>query len=185
MLEKHDRHIDENVLSGRAPLIDRIFIVGNGGSGKSWLAIELASRLQSPLTHLDDLHWLPNFAGERARHERDRLVAEVAEGQSWIMEGIYGSILRQVFSRVTTLIWLDIPDDECIANLMRRGQTDGGTQDQFEELLAYTRAYRIRRNHLNSFEAHQWFFDQHPHQKFRLSSRSEIADFVANLRSAN
>ncbi len=39
------------------------------------------------------------------------------------MEGIYGSILKQVFPRVTTLIWLDISDDECVSNLIQRGQT--------------------------------------------------------------
>ncbi|TCU11214.1 AAA family ATPase [Rhizobium sullae] len=162
--------------------MDRIFIVGNGGSGKSWLAEELAAKLRLPLTHLDDLHWLPGFAGERPRHERDQLVAEAADGASWIMEGIYGSILKQVFSRVTTLIWLDVADDECISNLMRRGQTDGGTPEQFEELLEYTRGYRLRKNHLNSFEGHQWFFGQHPNQKYRLSNRSEVTDFLAGLR---
>ncbi len=165
----------------RERVMDRIFVVGNGGSGKSWLAKELAAKLRFPLTHLDDLHWLPGFAGERPRHERDQLVAEAADGASWIMEGIYGSILKQVFSRVTTLIWLDIADDECISNLMRRGQADGGTPEQFQELLEYTRAYRLRKNHLNSFEGHQWFFGQHPNQKYRLSSRSEVADFLGSL----
>lgn len=39
--------------------MDRIFIAGNGGSGKSWLTKHLATKLLLPLTHLDDLHWLP------------------------------------------------------------------------------------------------------------------------------
>ncbi len=126
-------------------MMDRIFIVGNGGSGKTWLSKQLAERLHAPLIHLDDLHWLPNFAGERPRQERDRLVTEAADGSNWIIEGLYGSILRQVFSRVTTLIWLDVSDDECISNLVQRGQTEGGTQEQFEELLEYTRGYRLQK----------------------------------------
>jgi adenylate kinase family enzyme len=162
-------------------MMDRIFIVGNGGSGKTWLSKQLAERLHAPLIHLDDLHWLPNFAGERPRQERDRLVTEAADGSNWIIEGLYGSILRQVFSRVTTLVWLDVSDDECISNLVQRGQTEGGTQEQFEELLEYTRGYRLRKNHLNSFEGHQWFFEQHPFQKFRLSSRPDIAAFLAEV----
>ncbi|MGP4691849.1 AAA family ATPase [Agrobacterium cavarae] len=162
--------------------MDRIFIVGNGGSGKSWLAKELAARLGFPITHLDDLHWLPGFAGERPRHERDQLVAEAAGNVSWIIEGIYGSILKQVFPRITTLIWLDLADDECISNLVRRGQTDGGTPEQFEELLEYTRGYRLRKNHLNSFEAHHWFYEQYPKEKYRLSSRSEVTDFSVHFQ---
>ncbi len=163
--------------------MDRIFIVGNGGSGKSWLAKRLATKLRLPVTHLDDFHWLPSFAGERPRHERDALVAEVATSASWIMEGIYGSILQLVFPRVTTLIWLDVADDECIANLENRGQTNGGTQEQFEELLKYTRGYRLRKKHLNSFEAHLWFYEQHPEQKHRLSSRSEVSSFLSSIQS--
>lgn len=158
--------------------MDRIFIMGNGGSGKTWLAGRLADKRCIPAVHLDDLHWMPNFAGERPRHERDRLVAEAAEGSSWVMEGIYGTILKQVFPLITTLIWLDIADDECISNLRQRGQTGGGTEEQFEELLEYTRGYRLRKNHLNSFDAHHWFFEQHPLQKWRLSGRSDVAAFL-------
>lgn len=69
--------------------MDRIFIIGNGGSGKTWLADKLGEKLEAPVTHLDNLHWLPNFAGERVRSERDRLVADAADGPYWIIEGIY------------------------------------------------------------------------------------------------
>lgn len=161
--------------------MDRIFIIGNGGSGKTWLAEQLANRLQVPEVNLDDLHWMPSFAGERPRHERDRLVAEAAAGSSWVMEGIYGSVLWQVLTRVTTLIWLDVPDDECISNLLQWGQTGGGTDEQFEELLEYTRGYRLRENHMNSFDGHRRLFEEHSLQKLRLSSRSEIAAFLATV----
>ncbi|TIW61012.1 MAG: AAA family ATPase [Mesorhizobium sp.] len=163
--------------------MDRIFVIGNGGSGKSWLAERLAERLHVPSVHLDDLHWLPNFAGERPRGERDRLVAEAADDSLWVMEGVYGSILKQVLQRVTTLIWLDLPVEECVSNILQRGQTGGGTDEQFNELLEYTRGYNLRQNHLNSFEGHERLFEVHPSQKFRLSSRSEMASFFAKVEA--
>lgn len=159
----------------------RIFIVGNGGSGKTWLAQKLGREMQLPIIHLDDLHWLPNFAGERPRDERDRLVAQAAEGDGWIMEGIYGSIFKQVQSRVESLLWLDIADEECVSNLKERGQTGGGTAEQFEELLEYTRGYRHRKNHLNSFDAHEAFFMAHAAHKVRLSARSEMTTLLAEI----
>ncbi|TCL62700.1 adenylate kinase family enzyme [Rhizobium sp. BK251] len=161
--------------------MDRVFIMGNGGSGKTWLAQQLARRLQLPAFHLDDFHWLPNFVAERPREERDRLVARAADSSSWIMEGIYGSILRQVASRVTMLIWLDFPDDECISSLLQRGQTGGGTEEQFKELLDYTRGYRLRKNHMNSFDAHERFFEEHSLRRLRLCSRLEVAGFLATV----
>lgn len=162
----------------------RVFVVGNGGSGKTWLTERLAERLRVPSVHLDNLHWLPNFAGERPRDERDRLVTEAANGDAWVMEGIYGSVLKQVLPRVTTLIWLDLSVDECVSNLLQRGQTGGGTDEQFEELLEYTRGYTLRQNHLNSFGGHQRLFEAHPLQKVRLSSRSEAASFLAKVEVA-
>jgi len=159
--------------------MERIFVIGNSGSGKTWLANRLVGELCLPAVHLDDLHWLPKFAGERSREERSRLVTEAANNSEWIMEGIYGLILQQVLPRVTTLIWLDISVDECISNLQHRGQTVGGSDEQFQELLEYTRGYPIRQNHLNSFEGHQRLFDAHTREKIKIVSRSDAASFLA------
>ena len=52
--------------------------MGNGGSGKSWLAYELARRHEFPVVHLDDLQWMPGFAWERPHEEQNRLVAQPA-----------------------------------------------------------------------------------------------------------
>lgn len=76
---------------------------------------------------------------------------------------------------MTALIWLDFPVEECVSNLLQRGQTGGGTDEQFKELLEYTRGYNLRQNHLNSFEGHKRLFEVHSSQKFRLSSRSDMA----------
>jgi len=162
----------------------RIFIIGNAGSGKTWLAGELVRKLRAPVVHLDELHWLPNFAGERPRPERDRLVDAAAAGDSWIMEGIFGSILRQVLPRVTTLVWLDLSEEECVANLMQRGQTDGGTDAQFQELLDYARGYRLRRDHPNSFDGHWQLFDAFAVERARLLSRADAAQYLRTFGSA-
>lgn len=160
--------------------MDRVFVIGNGGSGKTWLTEKLSEKRSAPSVHLDDLHWLPNFVGERPRSERDRLVDDAANNPSWIMEGIYGSVLTQVFARVTTLIWLDLSLDECLSNLVHRGQTGGGTNEQFEELLGYTRAYHDRQN-LNSYEGHRRLFAEFALTKFRLSNRADTSAFLLGV----
>jgi len=162
--------------------MDRIFVMGNSGSGKTWLTEKISKELSIPSIHLDDLHWLPNFAGERPRSERDHLVDTAANHPSWIMEGIYGSVLTQVITRITTLIWLDVSLDDCLSNLMHRGQTGGGTDEQFEELLDYSRAYHDRQN-LNSYEGHSRLFSEFELSKFKLSSRTDASAFLLGIKA--
>ncbi|MBY3389177.1 AAA domain-containing protein [Rhizobium laguerreae] len=49
--------------------MDRIFMMGNGGSGKTWLARQLAERLHHPAFHLDDFHWMPNLRADTSRDQ--------------------------------------------------------------------------------------------------------------------
>jgi adenylate kinase family enzyme len=37
----------------------RIMIVGQPGSGKSWLAGQIGKRLGLPVHHMDHIHWQP------------------------------------------------------------------------------------------------------------------------------
>jgi adenylate kinase family enzyme len=37
----------------------RIIIIGNSGSGKTWLARQLAEDAPCPVIHLDDIFWEP------------------------------------------------------------------------------------------------------------------------------
>ncbi|WP_260687557.1 hypothetical protein [Rhizobium laguerreae] len=43
--------------------------MGNGGSGKTWLARQLAERLHHPAFHLDDFHWMPNLRADTSRDQ--------------------------------------------------------------------------------------------------------------------
>lgn len=68
------------------------------------------------MTHLDDMHWEPGHYGiARKRERRDKLVLEAAATERWIMEGVYGQLANMVLDRVNSLMWLDLPEEECIA----------------------------------------------------------------------
>ncbi len=130
--------------------------MGNGGSGKTWLARKLGDVLGHQVIHLDDLHWEPgNYGIARDRALRDKDVQRAAEADRWIMEGVYGQLVHMAMGRATTLIWLDLPEDECMANIRRRGIQGNGSQTRFQDLLQWVAEYRIRKNNWNSFDAHK------------------------------
>ena len=70
-----------------------------------------------------------------------------------MIEGVYGWLARVALPSATTLIWLDIDDGECIANLKRRGLRRGG-DETFAALLAWAGDYRVRDN-ANSYAGHE------------------------------
>jgi adenylate kinase family enzyme len=161
---------------------DRLLIMGNGGSGKTWLAGRLAHILGHRVIHLDDLHWEPGGYGiARDKAVRNKLVMEAAAAERWMMEGVYGQVVDIVLGRVTTLIWLDVPEEECLRNVRARGRQGGGSETAFRDLLTWVAGYRKRKNNWNSFEAHEKLFHAYDGPKARLTDRAEIAGYVKSV----
>jgi adenylate kinase family enzyme len=148
---------------------------GDGGSGKTWLANQLGCALDLPIIELDDFHWEPGYTGiARDKQLVADLVQNAALADQWIMEGVYGWLANIVLHRVTTLIWIDLPEAECIENTKHRGYQGGETEQAFEDQLKWIAEYRVRTNS-NSFKAHAQLFSAHPGPKSLLKSRGEIA----------
>ncbi len=153
----------------------RIVIMGNGGSGKTWLALRLAEPLGLPLVHLDDVHWEPGrygIARDRAVVHED--VRALASGEAWLIEGVYGRYVDIALPRTTALVWLDLSEDECVANILRRGIQGGESQGAFDGLVKWVSEYRVRKNNWNSFDAHLKLFESFSGHKARLTNRDEI-----------
>ena len=160
----------------------RTMIMGNGGSGKTWLAVRLAEAFSLKAIHFDDLHWEPNRYGvERDRALRNADVHAASLEDAWVMEGVYGQLINLVIRRVTTLIWLDLSEEACIKNVKDRGAQGGESEESFLNLITWVAEYRSRKNNWNSYDAHQKFFDFHEGPKFRLKNRADINDLLADV----
>jgi adenylate kinase family enzyme len=163
----------------------RTVILGNGGSGKSWLAGRLASAVGASATDLDSIHWLPG--GFNARRDPALAVAMVREAASrerWILEGVYGWLAEPALPRATALILLDIDDRECVANVRARGLRDGEDEASLASLVDWIADYRVRQN-ANSFHRHEQLFDRFEGAKRRLTSRDQIAAELASITATD
>lgn len=97
----------------------RVLVVGPCGAGKSTLAVELAQKLDLPLFHLDKLNWQPGWI-ESSREQLIERIEEVISGESWLLEGTYGSTLPQRLPRADTVVYLDYPVSLCLWRLLKR-----------------------------------------------------------------
>lgn len=162
--------------------LQRTLIIGNGGSGKTWLAGELCDLLGLAAIHLDDLRWEPGQYG-KAR-DNQLVVDEVvraAQAEAWLMEGVYGWLAKAVIPRATQLIWIDLPEDECLANVRARGIQGGGSEADFQALLQWVGEYRLR-NNSSCFAAHLQLFEAFEGAKVRLMGRGEMSAYLEGVR---
>lgn len=162
----------------------RVAIMGNGGSGKTWLARQLSLLLDRAPVHLDDIYWQPGPHGNGIARDKAIVIEEIRElslTSGWIIEGVYGWVINVILPRATTLVFLDLPEDECIANIRARGKQGGETDASFEELIDWASKYRERRNNWNSFESHLRMFEEFPNEKVRLRSRTEVFEYLDKM----
>jgi adenylate kinase family enzyme len=163
--------------------LSRTVILGNGGSGKSWLAERLARPLNAPAIDLDSIHWLPGgYNARRDPAEARAAVREMAGADRWIIEGVYGWLASEALPRATALILLDIADDECVQNVLARGVRRGGDEASHATLIEWIKDYRIRQN-ANSFAAHVGLYEAFTGPKVRLFCRADLAEQVATTES--
>jgi len=156
--------------------LTRTLIIGNSGSGKSWLAQRLAEQLQAPWTDLDQIHWLSDeHSIARPRNEALGMARRAASEERWVIEGVYGWIVSEILHRATTLIWLCIDDVDCVANIRRREADD---DERLVAMMEWASSYRTR-NDSSGFAAHQRMFDDFGASKIRLTNRVEITDFAS------
>ncbi len=103
----------------------RVCIIGCGGSGKSTLAVKLGTLLDLPVVHLDAVHWRPNWEKPprdvwRCEH------GELLERETWILDGNYGSTMRERIDASDTVVLLALSRFTCLYRIVKRSFTHLG-----------------------------------------------------------
>jgi adenylate kinase family enzyme len=107
--------------------MDRIAIIGCGGSGKTTLGRQLADKINAPITHLDGIYYdsaWNTLPPEKFTAIQQELVAE----PRWVIDGNFASTLPIRLQRADTVVFLDIPPIVCLWGILQRRRRYRGGQ---------------------------------------------------------
>jgi adenylate kinase family enzyme len=102
-------------------VVRRVLVIGSPGSGKSWFADQLGSRLGLPVVHLDRLYHDPGmgFSADKPAWRR-YVVDELLRRDCWVMDGHYPATLDARLRASDSVVYLDYPTHVCLARAVRR-----------------------------------------------------------------
>jgi len=100
---------------------NKIIILGNNGSGKSWLAKRLAAATGLPLIHLDAHLWRPGWEMP-TREEWLEKNKQFIAGERWIIDGMcsHGGTMELRFAAAELAIILDVNRFTCVLGVLGR-----------------------------------------------------------------
>jgi len=170
-----------------------IFIFGNAGSGKSYLARHLSQIYQLETLHLDHISFLDkhytNYIDLKDRlNSTQEFIAKHKNG--FIIEGVYDDILINISSDINTLIFLDLPWEEAEKGLRDRNFDPQMTskkkhEESKESFIAYAKKYYERKDFEVCQESHDYLFNSIiVEEKIRLKSREEVNEFINAMKSS-
>jgi adenylate kinase family enzyme len=107
--------------------VDRVAIIGCGGSGKSWLTRELGVTLGIRPVHLDGLYYEQDWQ-PLAREPFAGLQRELVAAPRWVIDGNYASTLPIRLETADTVIFLDLPAWTCLRGITQRRLRHRGGQ---------------------------------------------------------
>lgn len=105
--------------------MERILVIGCGGSGKSTLSRQLGDKTGLPVVHLDKLFWHSGWV-ESSREEIDEKIRRETAKDSWIIDGNYMRTLPLRLQRCDTVVYLDFSRMACILGAVKRVLTTYG-----------------------------------------------------------
>lgn len=162
----------------------RSVIIGNSGSGKTWLAQRLAEKQAADVTHLDDIFWMPGgFDIKREDGEVSQLIESARRSKNWIAEGVFGNLASRFLIDADVLLWLDIPWQLCKLRLETRGSESKAHMGRVQSdqglraLLQWAGDYYSRTNSC-SLAGHSEIFNSFQGVRYRFTTESEVLGFL-------
>ncbi len=155
----------------KLPTAERIVVIGTSCTGKSTFARLLSAKTALPIVELDELYWAPEWKPVDPATFRQR-VLENTSGHGWIVVGNYAAVRDVLWSRATTVLWLNYGFALTFSRAVRRTVRRAFTREQ----LWNGNRESIRRSFFSRESILWWVITTHRHRRdefARLRARAE------------
>lgn len=166
----------------------KILVIGNSGSGKTWLGKKLATILSIPHVELDKIFWEPGSHNKKRMDEVvEADIKRIQGSRSWVVEGVFGHLVDHFVFIADTLVHLDLPWEECERNLLIRGSESSKqldhkkAEENFQVLLEWASEYDTRDSKASE-KYHCALFDCFSGKKHRVYNRDEINQLLKHCK---
>ena len=163
-------------------------IIGNTGSGKTWLANQLALTTGSHVVHFDEIYWTPGgFDVRRSDEDVAEIVSAHLSQPTWVAEGVFGNLAKTFLSTATELIWLDPGQDTCVLRLRARGSESKRHINREQSalglatLIEWAQTYEARTGS-SSAAFHQEIYDGFSGRKEKLVTMADVDRYLVAKR---
>ncbi|MBN2041647.1 MAG: AAA family ATPase [Spirochaetes bacterium] len=167
----------------------RIIIIGNSGSGKTWLGSRISEINNIQCYGLDSIFWEPgSFNRKRNISGVETDIGNILQLTEWIVEGVFGDLVDYTIQYADTLIYLDMPWEECKGNLLSRGSERLKQKDpeqaekSFQALLKWASEYYTRQSKASK-NYHSKLFDDFSGRKILLRDRDASYRFLNHIEA--
>jgi adenylate kinase family enzyme len=99
--------------------MQRVAVIGIGGSGKTTVARLLSARLGLPVYHMDALFWRGKWE-EVPEEEYLARHAELVAQDRWIIEGYVDASMASRLHRADRIVFLDYSGARCLWRVLKR-----------------------------------------------------------------
>ena len=161
--------------------MNKVLIFGNSASGKSTLALKLASQYKLAHLDLDTLAWQASKPPTRKPlSESAKDISEfIQTHQVWVIEGCYTDLLTFAETEASEIIFIDLAIEDCIANANSRPwephkYSSKAAQDENLGMLIEWISHYEQRQDTFSKNSHLEFYRQYQGKKTRITSNQQV-----------
>ncbi len=161
---------------------NKIHIIGPSGSGKTHLAKNLSSKLHIFHYDLDDIFWERKYDIKRDELERKRILENICQEDSWIMEGVYTNWVSDAIKESELLIWVDAPLPVLTYRLMKRfhKRRKEGADEKFIDTMNLVKAVRKYKKQ-DGYKEYEQVVEEYDNKIIRIQNKREMNSFLDDI----